>query len=201
MFNLNFKNLKMNGLFIILMIFSVPAYANDIEESMKDASKYYNDGEYKNSVESLNYASQLIQQEVAGKIEPFLPKPLSGWTTPNTNSQPMNASLFGGAITTKRQYNKKSSSITVQIITDSQLIQSMSTVFTNPMFTTSNGGRLERINRQKAIVKFTPDTKSGKIEIIAANRFLVLVEGQEITKKELKDYAGAIDYEKLISLP
>jgi len=201
MFDLNFKNLKMNGLFIILMIFSVPAYANDIEESMKEAFKYYTDGEYQNSVESLNYASQLIQQEVAGKIEPFLPKPLTGWAISNTNSQTMNASLLGGAITTKRQYNKKSSSITVQIITDSPLIQSTTMMFTNHMFTTSDGGRLERINRQKAIVKFTPDTKSGKIEIIVADRFLVLVEGQEITKKELKDYASAIDYKKLISLP
>ncbi|MCS5420484.1 MULTISPECIES: hypothetical protein [Psychrilyobacter] len=198
MFNLNIKNLKMNGLFIILMIFSVPAYANDIEDSMKEAYKYYKAGEYKYSVESLNYASQLIQQEVAEGLEPFLPKPLSGWTTA---SQTTNASLFGGAITTKRQYNNKSSSITVQIITDSQLIQNMMAIYSNPMLTTSDGGKLERIKREKAIVKFDPYSKKGKLEIIVADRFLVLVEGQEITKKELKDYASAIDYEKLKSLP
>ncbi|OQY41205.1 MAG: hypothetical protein B6227_05975 [Fusobacteriia bacterium 4572_74] len=201
MFNFSIKNLKMSGLFIILIIFSVPAYANDIEAYMKDSYKYYKDGEYKDSVESLNYASQLIQQEVAERLEPFLPKPLTGWTTPNTDYHPMNASLLGGAITTKRQYNKKSSSISVQIITDSQLIQNMTMIFNNPILTTSDGGKFERVSRQKAIVKFTPDTKSGKIKLIIADRFLVLIEGQNITKKELKDYASAIDYKKLKSLP
>ena len=201
MFNLNIKNLKINVLFIILMVFSIPAYASDIEESIKEAFQSYTDGEYKDSVESLNYASQLIQQEVAAGLESFLPKPLSGWTTPKINSQSTGASLFGGAITTKRQYNKKSSSITVQIITDSPLIQNMTMIFSNPIFTTFDGGKLEKIKRQKALVKFTPDTKSGKIEIIVADRFLVLIEGQDITKKELKDYAVAIDYKKLKSLP
>lgn len=201
MFNLNIKNLKINGLFIILMIFSTPTYASDIEEAMKEAFQSYTDGEYKDSVESLNYASQLIQQEVATGLEPFLPKPLTGWTAPKISSQTTGASLFGGSITTKRQYNKESSSISVQIITDSQLIQNMTIIFSNPMFTTFDGGKLEKVKRQKALVKFNPDSKKGKLEIIVADRFLVLVEGQNITKKELKDYAVAIDYKKLKSLP
>ncbi len=201
MFNLNIKNIKINGVFIILMIFSTPIYANDIEESMKEAFQSYTDGKYKDSVDSLNYASQLIQQQVAEGLEPFLPQPLTGWTTPKINSRTTGASLFGGAITTKREYNNLSSSITVQIITDSQLIKNIAMIFSNPKFTTFDGGRLERVKRQKALVNFNPDTKKGKVEIIVADRFLVLVEGQEVTKKELKDYASAIDYEKLKSLP
>ncbi len=77
----------------------------------------------------------------------------------------------------------------------------MMMMFSNPMLFTSDGGKLERIGRQKAIVKFDSNSKEGDIKIVVANRFLVLIEGQVITKENLKGYAKAIDYKKLLSLP
>jgi len=50
-------------------------------------------------------------------------------------------------------------------------------------------------------VKFDPDTKEGDVQIVVANRFLVKVEGNGITDKDLKDYAKAIDYDKMAQLP
>ena len=185
----------------MLMAFSASGYANDIEGSIKEALQYYKNGEYKDAVESLNYASQLIQQKRGGGLESFLPEPLSGWTAREASSQAGGASMFGGGITAERQYSKDSSSITVQIITDSPLMQGMMMMFSNPMLFTSDGGKLERIGRQKAIVKFDSNSKEGDIKIVVANRFLVLIEGQVITKENLKGYAKAIDYKKLLSLP
>jgi hypothetical protein len=199
MFNSSINKLKMGGVFIVLMAFSVSGYADDIENSIKEALQYYENGEYKDAVESLNYASQLIQQKKGQGLESFLPEPLSGWTAQETRSQAASAAMFGGGVTAERKYSKGSSSITIKIITDSPLMQSMMMMFSNPMFATSDGGKLERIGRQKAIVKFDSSSKRGEIKIVVANRFLVLIEGGEVTKEDLKGYATAIDYEKLKS--
>ena len=201
MFNLNIKSLKISGLFFMLMALSASGYAEEIEESINESLQYYKNGEYKDAVESLNYASQLIQQKRGGGLELFLPEPLTGWTAREASSQAMGASMFGGGITAERQYSKDSSSITVQIITDSPLMQGMMMMFSNPMFAASDGGKLERIGRQKAIVKFDSTSKEGDLKIVVANRFLVSIEGQGITKEDLNGYAKAIDYKKLQSLP
>ncbi len=199
MFNLSINKLKMAGVFLVLMVFSVSGYADDIENSIKEALQYYENGEYKDAVDSLNYASQLIQQKKGKGLEAFLPEPLSGWTAQETSSQAAGAAMFGGGITAERKYSKGSSSITIKIITDSPLMQSMMMMFSNPMFATSDGGKLERIGRQKAIIKFDPNSKRGEIKIVVANRFFVQIEGREVTKKDLKGYAKAIDYKKLKS--
>ena len=201
MFNLSIKSLKIGGLFFMLMAFSASGYAEDVEESINEALQYYQNGEYKDAVESLNYASQLIQQKRGDGLELFLPKPLIGWIAHETSSQTMGASMFGGGITAERKYSKDSSSITVQIITDSPVMQGMMMMFSNPMYATSDGGKLERIGRQKAIVKFDSNSKEGDLNIVVANRFLVSIKGQKITKEDLKGYAKAIDYKKLQSLP
>ena len=201
MLNLNINKLKVVGLFLILMAFSATGYADDIIDSIKEALQYYENGEYKDAAESLNYASQLIQQKKGKELESLLPEPLSGWTAQRASSQGGGAAMFGGGVTAERKYNKDSSSITIQIITDSPLMQSMMMMFSNPMLATSDGGKLERIGRQKAIVKFNPGSKQGDIKIVVANRFLVLIEGRATTQEDLKGYAKAIDYKKLRSLP
>ena len=196
MSDVSIKNLKICGLCFMLMGFSVAGYAESIEESINEALQYYKNGEYKDVVDSLNYASQLIQQKRGGGLETLLPEPLSGWSTQETSSQAM-----GAGITAERQYSKDSSSITVQIITDSPVMQSMMIMFSNPMFATSGGGKLEKIGCQKAIVKFDPKHKQGDIKIVVANQFLVSIAGQRVSEEDLKDYAKAIDYKKLQSLP
>ncbi len=197
MFNLSGKSCT---LCLALAVFSVAGYGESIEESIDEALHYYKDGEYKGAVDSLNYAAQLIQQKRGAELESYLPAPLSGWRTQETSSQTMGAAMFGG-ITAERQYSKGSSSITVEIITDSPVMQSMMMMFSNPMFATSDGGKLEKIGRQKAIVKFDPKRQEGDIKIVVAHQFLVSIEGQNVSEEDLKSYAQAVDYKKLQSLP
>ena len=200
MFSLYMNKLMVAGLFLVLIAFSFPGYADDIEDSINEALQYYKSSEYKDAVESLNYASQLIQQKKGKGLESFLPEPLKGWSAQKASSQAAGAAMFGGGITVERKYTKDSSSISISIITDSPLMQGMMMMFSNPMFAASDGGKLERIGRQKAIVKFDPNSKQGEIKIVVANRYLVLIEGREISKEDMKAYAKAIDFKKLKSL-
>ncbi len=200
MFNLCINKSKVAGVFLVLMTFSFSGYADDIEDSIKEALQYYESGEYKDAVESLNYASQLIQQKKGKGLESFLPEPLKGWSAQKASSQAAGAAMFGGGITVERKYTKDSSSISISIITDSPLMQGMMMMFSNPMFAASDGGKLERVGRQKAIVKFDPNSRQGEIKIVVANRYLVLIDGREISMEDMKEYAKAIDFKKLKSL-
>ena len=195
------NGLKTGILIVIFMALSTIAFADDVTDSINEAMQYYKNGEYTSAVESLNYASQLIQQKKGEGLESLLPKPLDGWTAEATTSQAMGTAMLGGGVTAERQYKKGGSSITIQIITDSPLLQSFMMMFSNPMFAASDGGKLEKIGGQKAIVKYDAQNKSGDVKIVVANRFLVSVEGEEVAKEDLKKYAEAIDYKKLAALP
>ena len=201
MFDLYIKTWKGSRIFIILMISSTLVYADNIESSIEEALKQYRNKEYKASVESLNYASQLIRQKMAAELESFLPEPLSGGNAKKGSSQIMGTSTLGGGIIAERKYTKKSGSINIQIITDSPFTQFIMMMFTNPVFITLEGGKFEKIGHQNAIIKYDSDNRRGEIKIVVANRFLVSIDGEDVTEEELRDYADAVDYKKLQSLP
>lgn len=64
-----------------------------------------------------------------------------------------------------------------------------------------DGGKMVRIGRQKAIVKYTSEDQSGELQMVVANRFLVTVEGNGVSHDELLDYARAIDTKKMADMP
>jgi len=202
MFYLTTNKLLQHSLFAFLILFSASGHADDVEESIQEALQSYKAGDFKEASDSLNYASQLVQQKRGSSLESFLPEPLKGWIAQNSSSETSGAAaMFGGGITAEREYNKDSASVTIQIITDSPLIQGMMMMFSNPMFATADGGKFERIGRQKAIVKYDSQNRDGDIKIVIGNRILVLIEGQGIEKDDLKAYAKGIDFIKLKSLP
>ena len=174
--------------------------ADEVTEAIEEGLKQYKDGKYTEATGSLDYAAQLIRQKKSQDLVKLLPEPLSGWTADEGTSEAVGGAMFGGAVTAKKTYRKDSSSVTVEFIADSPMLQGMMMLFTNPAFATADGGRLEKIGGQRAIIKYKPDTKSGEIKIIVAGRFLISIEGDGITKKELKDYAENIDYDKLASM-
>ena len=186
---------------LIAVGFCTPVFADDITDSINEALKYYNQGQYSEAVGSLNYAAQLISQKKGGQLEAFLPGPLDGWTAEDAGSQAQGAAMFGGGVMAERRYSKDSASVRLQIVTDSPLLQGMMVMFTNPAFAAADGGKLERIKGQRAIVKYNASNKEGKIDIVIANRILVTIEGNDVLKEDLVAYAGAVDYAKLADLP
>jgi tetratricopeptide (TPR) repeat protein len=186
---------------IACFAFSTAAFADDVTEYINEALQYYKDGDYSDAVDSLNYAEQLIQQKKSAGLEAFLPEPIKGWTAETATSQAAGSAMLGGGISAERNYKKGNSSIKIQIMADSPMLQGVMMMMSNPMFATADGGKLERIEKQKAIIKFDPNTKDGELQIVVANRFMVSIDGQDISKKDLKDYAKAIDYNKMAQLP
>ncbi|MFZ0482903.1 MAG: hypothetical protein WAL93_05885 [Desulfobacterales bacterium] len=188
--------------FIVLFtstLFIAPGavFADEITDSIEEATQYYKESNYVEAANSLDYASQLIRQKRGDKLEALLPEPLAGWSAEDVKSQAAGPGFLGGMISAKRMYKKDNSSVTMEIITDSPALQSMVMMFSNPAYAAADGGKLTRIKRQKAIIKYNPSQKNGEINIVVAKQYLVSVKGRGISQKDLVDYASAIDYMKL----
>jgi hypothetical protein len=201
MFNVSMKGIPVCKASLLLVTRSSVASADDVTDSVNEALQFYKDGKYTEAASSLTYAAQLIQQKKGASMESILPEPLTGWTAEETSSQAASAAMFGGGVTVERMYARDSNTVKIQVVTDSPMLQSMIMMMTNPMFATSNGGKPETINGQRAIVKINSGEKSGQIQLVIANRFLVTIDGEEVSKEDLVAYARAIDYQKMTSLP
>ncbi len=188
---------------LLLVSLSLPicAGADDVTDSINEGLDYYKQGEYTSAAESLNYASQLIQQMKGKSLESFLPTPLDGWTAEPASSQSASAAMMGGGVTASRTYTKDSSSVEVQIITDSPMMQAMMMMFSTPMLATSDGGKLKKINGEKAIVKYDSANRGGEIQIVVANRFFVMIEGRDVNQEDLNAFAKDIDFKKMAAMP
>jgi hypothetical protein len=186
--------------FFCSILFSGAVYGDEVTEAINEALQSYKDGKFSDAMGSLNYAAQLIGQKKGSDLQACLPEPLSGWQAEEATSQSMGAAMLGGGVSAERRYSKDSSSVTVQIVTDSPMLQAMMMMLSNPAMAGADGGKMERIAGEKAIVKYIAQDKNGTIVLVIANRFLINVEGDEVSLGDLKAYAGKIDYKKLGAL-
>jgi hypothetical protein len=180
--------------FLLISVSGVQA--DDVTDSLNDALTKYNSGQYTEAINSINYAEQLITQKKGEALTLIFPKPLDGWQAEEVKSDP----IFGGGITAERLYSKDAAAVTISIASDSPMLQATMMLFTNPMFATADGGKLETISGQKAIVKYSAETKGGEIQMVVNNRFLVTVNGSEVAKEDMTAYLGSLDFNKLSTL-
>ncbi|SKA71078.1 hypothetical protein SAMN02745130_00777 [Thiothrix eikelboomii] len=183
-------------LFSLATVFT-PLHADDVTDSIQEASEAYAKGDNAKAIESLNYAVQLIQQAKAKNLEQLLPQPLSGWTANAAESTAVGAAMFGGGITVEKRYTKGDSSISIQIVTDSPMLQGMMALFANPMFATSSGGKLEKVAGQKAISTYDAANQGGDYQFAVANQYMVTVKGEKVSADEMAAYAEGIDFKKM----
>lgn len=178
-----------------------PAGADEVTDAIQEAVDAYKEGDHSTAVENLNFATQLIQQMKGESLKGYLPEPLEGWEAETASSQAIGAAMMGGGLTAARSYSRGDSRVEVQFVADSPMLQSFMMMLANPMLAASDGGKLEKIAGQKALVKYDPSEKEGDIRIVVANRFLVTVQGSGVAREDLKAYAGAVDFEKLSEMP
>lgn len=167
--------------------------ADDVTDSIDEALKAYRANDYATAAQSLDAAAQLVRQKRGETFKALLPEAPEGWTAEEASSQSVGAAVFGGGVTAERHYTKgESSSISVKFITDSPMMQGVLLMMGNPMFANSDGGKLERIKGQKAIVKFKEG--SGSVNVVVNGTLLVQIEGSEVTDADLRKFAESIDY-------
>ena len=178
-------------------LFCSPVWADDVLKTIDQAVTQYKSGDFAGAASNLDYAAQLIRQKKSEKMKELLPKPLAGWQAKPANAQAVGTAAFGGGSTVNRDYSRDSSTVTIEIVSDSPVLQSVIMMLNNPMFAGAGGGKLEMIKGQRAIVKYNEANQSGEVDLVVASRFMITVKGVRVERRDLTDYAQAIDYEAL----
>lgn len=192
------KILRCSLLVIIFMMTICPnLWADDVLNILEEAVKQYKNGDYSAAASNLDYASQLIRQKKSEHMKQLLPEPLAGWEAEAADAQAIGTAVFGSGVNVSRTYKLKEAVITVDIVTDSPVIQSMVMMLNNPMLIGASGGKLEVIKGQKAIVKYDETALEGEVNIVVGNNILVTIKGQKTGRADLLAYAAAVDYEAL----
>ena len=88
----------------------------------------------------------------------------------------------------------------IEVVADSPVLQGVMMMFSNPMFTQSDGGKLTKISGHKAIIKYDSEDKQGEVFVAIANRFLITVRGDNVSEETLINYTKAIDLKKIAEL-
>jgi hypothetical protein len=198
------KKLTILSVFLIVVFWGfTPACADEILDSINEAIEAYKEKEYAEAAESLDYAKQLILQLRSENIMKVLPEPLPGWESKTAQTQSMG--MLGGMAGVQKEYFKPGTGdqgrkrITINIMAESPMMQGMMAMF-NPAYAGAQGGKLQKIKRNKAIVKYNPDSRSGEANVLVKKNYIVSIKGNSVDKKDLLDYAEAVDYKGLKDL-
>ncbi|MCI5146510.1 MAG: hypothetical protein D3923_13530, partial [Candidatus Electrothrix sp. AR3] len=104
----------------------------------------------------------------------------------------------GWGVTVSRDYfTAQGATVSIEIVSDSPVLQSIIMMLNNPLFAGASGGNLQTIKQQRAIVKYDEKEQDGEVNIVVASRFIVSLEGHKIDLAMLIRYAEAVDFEAL----
>ncbi|WP_028319300.1 hypothetical protein [Desulfobulbus elongatus] len=183
---------------LAVVVCAQPSRAEDIVLStIKEATRQYEAGDYTGAASNLDYAAQLVRQQKSERIKALLPEPLPGWEGKEASAQALGAAILGGGVTVSRDYRKGSANVSVEIVSDSPVLQSVLMMVNNPMFAGAGGGKLEMVKGQRAILKYDSGKKTGELYIVVAARFVVTIKGRPAAREDLLAYGETIDYRTL----
>lgn len=172
--------------------------ADDVLTTVNEAVKQYKLGDFPGAISNLDYATQLIRQKRSKRMKALLPEPLSGWQAKPATSQALGTAVFGGGVTVSRDYyTDKGAVLSIEMVSDSPVLQSIMMMLSNPMFAGAAGGMIKTIKRQRAMIKYDEDDRKGEINIVVDSRFMVTVKGHGVEKQTLLKFAESIDFDGL----
>ena len=169
---------------------SSPFAADDVLEAMDQARQAYQAGDLAAAKQSLDLASQLIGQKNADAFAALLPKPLPGWKADDAQTTAIGSSMFGVSSASRTYRNAKDEHVEVQITGDSAMVAQLAPIMANPQIA-GVLGKIVRVGSQRAI-----QTPQGDVQMIVANKFLVMVTGSAPADAK-SAYAQGVDVTKL----
>ena len=181
----------------LLLAQPLHAAEDTILSAIKEATKQYQSGDYSGASSNLDYASQLIRQKKSERMKSLLPNPLPGWEAKEASAQALGAAVLGGGVTVSRDYTKGPASISVEIVSDSPVLQSVLMMINNPLFAGAGGGKLETIKGNRSIMKYDSGKKSGELYIVVNGRFVITIKGRQAAREDMLAYGEAMDYRVL----
>lgn len=205
------KKLVGIGVVVILALaLVVSACADEITQGIDYAKEAYEDGDYPEAIEELNFAIAQIQSLQVDELRKALPEPLSGWTMEEQESETLPFGFFGlgqGLGVTRRYYKEDSDeTIEITIGAQSMLLQQITMFLNNPaMAAAQPNTKLEKKRiagkRITIIEEFSSEDERGKLSLTPDDKTMVIIEGRDISDKAiLYEYLDGIDFDLMAEI-
>ena len=205
------KKLVGVGVVVILALaLVVSACADEVLEGIDYAKEAYEDGDYSEAIEELNFAIAQIQSLQVDELRKALPEPLSGWTMEEQESETLAFGFFGlgqGLGVTRRYYKEDSDeTIEITIGAQSMLLQQITMFLNNPaMAAAQPNTKLEKKRiagkRITIIEEFSSEDERGKLSLTPDDKTMVIIEGRDISDKAiLYEYLDGIDFDLMAEI-
>jgi len=205
------KKLVGVGVVVILALaLVVSACADEITKGIDYAKEAYEDGDYSEAIEELNFAIAQIQSLQVDELRKALPEPLSGWTMEEQESETLAFGFFGlgQGLGVTRRYYKEDSDETIEITIGAQsiLLQQITMFLNNPaMAAAQPNTKLEKKRiagkRITIIEEFSSEDERGKLSLTPDDKTMVIIEGRDISDKAiLYEYLDGIDFDLMAEI-
>ena len=205
------KKLVGVGVVVILALaLVVSAYADEVLEEIDYAREAYEDGSYSEAIEGFNFVIAQIQSLQVDELRKALPEPLSGWTMEEQESDAMGYGLFGlgSGLGVTRRYYEEDSGATIEITIGAQsiMLQQITMFLKNPALAAAQPNtKLEKKRvagkRVTIVEEFSSEDESGKLSLTPDDKTLVIIEGWDISDKEiLYEYLDGIDFDLMAEI-
>lgn len=184
--------------FSAIFLCNSPLIADDeVLKTIDEAVSQYSKGEYDAAASNLDYAAQLVRQKKSDALKAVFPEPLAGWESGPADSQATGTAAFGRSINVSRVYSKTPATVTIEIVSDSPVMQSLVMMLNNPVLAGAGGAKLEAFSDHKGIVQYSEENKGGDINILVDEKYMVTVKGQQVSREDLLAYAQAVKFAEL----
>lgn len=140
---------------------------DETEAAIRAAQKAYRAGQLIDAKQRLDKASELIVTAAAKKLYGFLPEPRNGWKV-----EPGDSEFATAGMTASRSFAKNGQRVTISISGDVRVLAELAFMVLDAAEAKEAGARMVKIKGNSGVV-----TSDGQIQVLVANRFLVIAEG------------------------
>ena len=177
----------------VVLLGAWAASADDVTDQIDEARKAYDAKDLATAATALGAAQDLIRQQSADAWKTVLPEPLPGWTADEATSASAGAALLGGGTNVSRIYRNGGDSVTIELLTDSPVMQGLGRLISSGLVTSSDNKLLIIGGR-----KVTYTKSDNSYQTMAADKVLVQVKGSSgVDEKTLKDYLAALHWKEI----
>ncbi len=189
-------------LVIVALVAALPlaAAADELEDQIKLGLKLYQQGKYNKAAEELEFALAQLRQKKANSLTAVFPEAPSGWKAQEPMSKSAASGLLGGGISASRAYRQEGGKgrASIELMSDSPLIQSLGMMLSNPMFMQGNrGARLVKVQGYKAML--SKRGRGAELQALVEGKVLLKVSASRCPQPEqvVLQLARKIDMNKL----
>lgn len=156
---------------------AIPAYADEITDTLQSAITAYEDGDIQYALEELDFAKQKLLEMKTDSLGAFLPAAPDGWTFEKNSEMNAMLGIMGGGVGAEGVYKSgDGTEVKVTLMADNPMVASIGAMVSNA---SAMGLKVERINRQRFAAQ------DNQLMGLVANRILVQTEGDLDTARSV----------------